>query len=84
MPRDVACRPGRGGSAALEFALSFVLLWTVLSGVFQFGYAMYTYENLAGAVTPAAPLTPIVAAFARGAASRNIDVDIVRVAAQRT
>lgn len=38
---------------------------------------------MASSVTPAAKLTPVVAGFARGAASRNIDVDFVRVQAQR-
>lgn len=43
----------RKGSAALEFALSFLMLWTILSGVFQFGYAMYIYNSLECAVVGA-------------------------------
>ncbi len=44
--------PGRSrlGSAAIEFALSYLLLWAVLGAVFQFGYAMYAYDRLASAV----------------------------------
>lgn len=42
------------GNAILEFALSFTLLWTVFSGVFQFGYSMYVYNSLATAVTEGA------------------------------
>lgn len=38
---------------------------------------------LSDAVTPSVLLTPVVAAFARGAASRNIDVDLLNVAQQR-
>jgi Flp pilus assembly protein TadG len=42
------------GSAVLEFALSFALLWAVFSGVFQFGYSMYVYNSLANAVSQGA------------------------------
>ncbi len=35
------------GNAVIEFALAFSLLWTALAGVFQFGYAMYIYNELA-------------------------------------
>ena len=35
------------GSAVIEFALAFSLLWAALAGVFQFGYAMYIYNELA-------------------------------------
>ena len=38
------------GNAMLEFALGFVLLWACLSGVFQYGYSMWAYNNLATAV----------------------------------
>lgn len=38
---------------------------------------------MAAALTPAAVLTPVVAAFSRGAASRNVDVDVLSVQAQR-
>jgi Flp pilus assembly protein TadG len=44
----------RRGSAILEFALSFAVLWAILSGVFQFGYTIYLYESLANAVENAA------------------------------
>jgi len=42
------------GNAALEFALSFVLIWTLLAGMYQFGYAMYVYASLASAVADGA------------------------------
>ncbi len=38
---------------------------------------------MAGAVTGSVLLTPVIAAFARGAASRNVDVDLINVAQQR-
>jgi Flp pilus assembly protein TadG len=36
----------RKGSAMLEFALSALLLTTIFTGVFQFGYSMYVYNEL--------------------------------------
>jgi Flp pilus assembly protein TadG len=42
------------GSAAIEFALSFTLLWLLLSGAFRVGYAIYAYESLLNAVAGAA------------------------------
>lgn len=41
---------GERGNALIEFALSFGLLFAVFAGVFQFGYAYYTYNNLESAV----------------------------------
>lgn len=38
---------------------------------------------MSGAVTPSVQLTPVIAAFARGAASRTVDVDFIDVQAQR-
>ncbi len=38
---------------------------------------------MTGAVTGAVQLTPVVATFARGAASRNIDIDLLTIANQR-
>jgi Flp pilus assembly protein TadG len=38
------------GSALVEFALSFGLLFPVFAGVFQFGYAYYIYNTLENAV----------------------------------
>jgi hypothetical protein len=35
----------------LEFALGFVVLWACFSGVFQYGYSLWVYNNLATAVT---------------------------------
>jgi Flp pilus assembly protein TadG len=42
------------GTAAVEFALTFALLWTLLTGCFRVGYSIYTYENLVSAVAAAA------------------------------
>ncbi len=42
------------GNAALELALTFLLLWLLLGGAFRFGYAMYVYESLVSAVAGAA------------------------------
>ena len=44
----------RRGNAIVEFALSFAMLWVILTGVFQFGYTIYLYEGLANAVQNAA------------------------------
>jgi len=38
------------GGAIIEFALSFAFLFTVFTGVFQFGYAFYQYNSLENAV----------------------------------
>jgi Flp pilus assembly protein TadG len=45
-------QPGdrRRGSAVIEFALSFAFLFSVFTGVFQFGYAFYQYNYLENAV----------------------------------
>ena len=43
-------RTSERGNAVLEFALSFAVLWALFSGVFQYGYSMYIYNNLAIAV----------------------------------
>ena len=42
------------GNAVIEFALAFSLLWAALAGVFQFGYAMYIYNELATATAQGA------------------------------
>lgn len=42
------------GSAVIEFALTFLLLWTLLAGAFRFGYSMYVYQSLVSAVAGAA------------------------------
>lgn len=42
------------GSAILEFALGFTLLWTMLAGVFQFGYPLFVYNALNNAVADGA------------------------------
>lgn len=46
-------KPDRG-SAVLEFALGFTLLWAMLAGVFQFGYPLYVYDALNNAVADGA------------------------------
>jgi hypothetical protein len=38
------------GNALVEFALSATLLASVFTGIFQFGYAMFAFENLVTAV----------------------------------
>ncbi len=43
-------RETRRGNTLVEFALSFGLLFALLTGVFQFGYAYYVYNTLEGAV----------------------------------
>jgi Flp pilus assembly protein TadG len=41
---------GQAGTAAIEFALTFMLLWMLLGGAFRLGYSMYIYESLVSAV----------------------------------
>ena len=44
------CRSDRRGNAVIEFALAFGLVFPVLSGTFQFGYAFYIYNEMQTAV----------------------------------
>ncbi|HOK47986.1 MAG TPA: pilus assembly protein [Bryobacteraceae bacterium] len=44
----------RRGNVTIEFALSFALLFSVLGGVFQFGYSFYIYNALETVVRDAA------------------------------
>ena len=44
----------RRGSATIEFALSFTVLFTICTGAFQFGYLYYVYNTLQTAVRGAA------------------------------
>jgi len=49
-----ARRKSSAGNAALELALSFMLLWALMGGAFRLGYGMYVYESLVSAVAGAA------------------------------
>jgi hypothetical protein len=40
----------RRGSAIVEFALGFSVLWACLAGIFQFSHAMYVYNALTIAI----------------------------------
>ncbi|HEY2016146.1 MAG TPA: TadE/TadG family type IV pilus assembly protein [Bryobacteraceae bacterium] len=44
----------RRGNAAIEFALSFMLLWGTATGAFRYGYPIYVYQSLLSAVSAAA------------------------------
>src|SRR5579871_1470067 len=44
------------GTALLEFALGFFVLWLVFAGIYQFGDSFYTYNRLLTAVSDAAEL----------------------------
>ena len=46
----------RRGSAIIEFALGWSVLWLLFSGVYQFGYAFYIYNSLLTSVANAAEL----------------------------
>jgi len=48
------CRRGQAGNAALEFALVFLLLWGLLTGVFRIGYSIFLYQSLSSAIAGAA------------------------------
>ena len=47
-------KSGQRGNAAVEFALSFAVLWALFTGIFEFGYSMYLYNNLATSVSDGA------------------------------
>jgi Flp pilus assembly protein TadG len=40
----------QGGGAMIEFALGAVLLVTIFTGIFQYGYTLYLYNSLENAV----------------------------------
>ena len=44
------------GNAVLEFALGWSVLWLIFSGVYQFGYNFYVYNQLMTSVANAAEL----------------------------
>ncbi len=44
----------QGGNVSIEFALSFALLWGLVSGVYSMGHSLYTYNQLTIAVSNAA------------------------------
>ena len=52
MSREVSAsrRRRQGGNALIEFALAFGILFPVLTGTFQFGYAFFVYNELQNAV----------------------------------
>ena len=43
-------RTRQRGTALIEFALSFFLIFTIFSGIFQFAYSFYVYNGLVAAV----------------------------------
>jgi Flp pilus assembly protein TadG len=47
-------RQAQGGNTLIEFALSGSILFLILAGVFQFGYAFYAYNVLVNSVRNAA------------------------------
>jgi Flp pilus assembly protein TadG len=44
----------KSGNAVVEFAVGFTMLWLMFTGVYQFGYTLYLYENLRNAITDGA------------------------------
>ncbi len=47
-------RNAQRGNASVEFAMSFALLWSVVSGVYQLGHSLYVYNQLSVAMSNAA------------------------------
>ncbi|HXA68296.1 MAG TPA: TadE/TadG family type IV pilus assembly protein [Bryobacteraceae bacterium] len=43
-------KAGQRGSVLIEFALSFLVLFAIFTGAFEFGYAFYAYNTLENAV----------------------------------
>jgi len=50
--KTISARRSRsqGGSVIVEFALSFFLIFWTFSGLFEFGYVYYAYNNIVNAV----------------------------------
>ncbi|MEP6962455.1 MAG: TadE/TadG family type IV pilus assembly protein, partial [Acidobacteriota bacterium] len=44
------------GTALIEFALSFFVMWAMITGVYGFGYAFYIYNRMLTAVADAASM----------------------------
>jgi Flp pilus assembly protein TadG len=44
----------QGGNAAIEFALGFAFLWSIVSGIYQMGHSLYTYNQLSVGIANAA------------------------------
>jgi Flp pilus assembly protein TadG len=63
-------RRSRAGNALIEFAGSLILLSTVFTGVFQIGYAFYTYGALVNAVRAGARY----ASLQRGSGAADADI----------
>jgi Flp pilus assembly protein TadG len=63
----------RRGNALIEFALSFTVMWLVLSGVFQYGYMMWVYNGMVSSVSAAARFASL-SDYTRGAASMETSV----------
>ena len=74
---NTAIAPVAGTNNRLHFALSNAGAASFFIDGVQVGTTM------TGAVTATTELTPVVAAFSRGAASRNIDVDVIAIKALR-
>jgi Flp pilus assembly protein TadG len=49
-------RKSQRGNALVEFTLGWFLLWTIFSGVYGVGYALYVYNELMASVSNAALL----------------------------
>lgn len=53
-------RSSRRGNAIVEFAIAFGLLLTIFTGVWQFGYAFYIYNQLESGVRNAARYASLI------------------------
>lgn len=53
-PVTLQRRNAQRGNASVEFAMSFALLWSVVSGVYQLGHSLYVYNQLSVAMSNAA------------------------------
>lgn len=49
-------RRGERGAALIEFGLSWAVLWLLFAGLYQFGHAFYTYNNLMTLITNASQM----------------------------
>ena len=69
-PRHRRSNAGQRGSALLEFAGSLLVISALFSGMFQFGYAVYSYGRLFEAVREGARYASLLS---DGSSSTNAD-----------
>jgi Flp pilus assembly protein TadG len=76
MKKNIHNKPSRRGAMTLEFTLSFLLFFTVVYGIMEFGRIVASYNILAGAAREGARYA-IVHGSASGSAATASDIQTV-------